>query len=143
MHRNIVFQSSHAELESIELRDAQYIPIPDALVVFEWEVSQFEYPLEILEKNPNNQIEVGSLSEWVFPISNSEPVRPTYEFLTEQNKPVPGLSKRKNEKNYYITKEIISFVRNGLSLADKVFHQLVKAVVTLPSALPGIPRTSY
>ena|SRR3990167_7873116 len=142
MHRNIVLQSNHAELESIELRDAQYIPIPDALVVFEWEVSQFEYPLEILEKNPNDQIEVGSLSECFFPIS-SEPVRPTYEILTEQNKPVPGLSKRKNEKNYYLTKEIVSFVRNGLSLADKVFHQLVKVVVTLPSALPGIPRTSY
>src|SRR3990167_7223921 len=140
--------SNHVELESVELRDAQYIPIPDALVVFEWAVSQIECSLEILEKNPNDKMEEKWLKEQVdvlneclsvIPISYNEPAKTAYDILILQPKSVQtGLSKRKNERNQLI-KEFVSL----LSIADKVFHQLVKVVESLPSTLPGIPRTNF
>ena len=42
---------------SIQLRDAQYLPIPGTYVKLHWAISQIESSLLILSKDPNNPLE--------------------------------------------------------------------------------------
>ena len=51
--------------ESIILRNAQYIPIPDVWITLEWAISQIESSLFILKQKTNDKFERSWISQQI------------------------------------------------------------------------------
>src|SRR3990167_1525574 len=101
--------------ESIIIRKAQYIPVPDAWVTLEWSISQIEHSLEFLEKQPNDELE----KNWIIQ---------QIDTLNECLSVIPFPEEEELEPDNHV--EVISHNKGGN-------HVLISIVIMLPIANKG------